>query len=42
MNNPYEIRYAAEAVTDVRALRAFDQRKVLEGIELHLTSSPSS
>jgi hypothetical protein len=37
---PYEIRYAAEAVADLRAMRAFDQRNVLDGIELHLRYQP--
>jgi len=36
----YEIRYANEAVHDVRQMRKFDQRKVLEGIEIHLTHQP--
>jgi mRNA-degrading endonuclease RelE of RelBE toxin-antitoxin system len=40
MSEPYEIRYAEEAVADVRGLRKFDQRKVLEGIELYLTHQP--
>ena len=37
---PYKIRYANEAVDDVRGMRKFDQRKVLEGIEIHLTHQP--
>jgi mRNA-degrading endonuclease RelE of RelBE toxin-antitoxin system len=40
MSEPYEIRYASVAAADVRSLRAFDQRKVLEGIEQHLTFQP--
>lgn len=36
----YEIRYAEEAIADLRGLRKFDQRKVLEGIELHLSDQP--
>lgn len=40
MSEPYEIRYADEAAADIRGLRRFDQRKVLEGIELHLTHQP--
>jgi mRNA interferase RelE/StbE len=40
MSQPYEIRYAAEAVADIRALRVFNQRKVLDGIGLHLTYQP--
>ena len=39
-SEPYEIRYANEAVQDVRGMRKFDQRKVLEGIEIHLTYQP--
>src|SRR5271166_1536767 len=37
---PYQIRYANEAVEDIRRMRKFDQRKVLEGIEIHLTHQP--
>jgi mRNA interferase RelE/StbE len=37
---PYEIRYASEAVADLRAMRTFDQRIVLNGIELHLLHQP--
>ena len=40
MSESYEIVYVDEAVADIRALRAFDQRKVLEGIELHVTHQP--
>jgi mRNA interferase RelE/StbE len=40
MSEPYEIRYAASAVADVRALRAFDQRKLLDAIGRHLTFQP--
>src|SRR2546423_1198307 len=40
MSDPYEIRYAAEAVADIRALRAFDRRRLLVGIEHHLTFQP--
>ena len=40
MAEPYEIRYANQAVADIKAQRAFDQRKVLEGIEQHLTHQP--
>lgn len=41
MSDPYEIRYADRAVADLSSLRAFDQRKIMEGIELHLTSRPT-
>src|SRR5438874_2209327 len=40
MSQPYEIRYAEEAAADLQNLRTFDQRKVLDGIDLHLTSQP--
>ncbi len=40
MGEPYEIRYADEAVSDLRSLRPFDQRKVLEGVERHLNFQP--
>ena len=36
----YEIRYAIEAAEDIRDLRAFDQRKVLLGVEQHLAHQP--
>ncbi|HEV3138138.1 MAG TPA: type II toxin-antitoxin system RelE/ParE family toxin [Pirellulales bacterium] len=37
---PFQIQYAEAAANDIRALRAFDQRKVLDGIEEHLTHQP--
>ena len=37
---PYKIRYANEAVDDVRGMRKFDQRTLLEGIKIHLTHQP--
>jgi mRNA-degrading endonuclease RelE of RelBE toxin-antitoxin system len=40
MSHPYDIRYADEAAADVRALRKSDQRKVVDGIEVHLTHEP--
>jgi mRNA interferase RelE/StbE len=40
MSQAFEIRYADEAVNDLRRLRAFDQRRILEGIELHLSFQP--
>jgi len=40
MGEPYTIQYAEEAVTDLRMLRAFDQRRILDGIELHLNFQP--
>jgi mRNA-degrading endonuclease RelE of RelBE toxin-antitoxin system len=40
MGEPYDIQYADEAVADLRALRAYDQRRILDGIERHLTFQP--
>ena len=40
MSHPYEIRYTEEAAKDIRGLRAFDQNKVMDGIEEHLTLRP--
>ncbi len=40
MSRPYEICYAEEAAEDIRRLRAFDQNKVMDGIEEHLTLQP--
>ena len=40
MSHRYEIRYAQEAVKDIRALRTFDQRKVLGAIVHHLAQQP--
>ena len=42
MSEPYEIDYADEASADIRALRAFDQRKILAGIKTHLTYQPET
>jgi len=39
-NEPYEIWYASEAVANLRGMRTFDQRNVLNGIELHLLHQP--
>ncbi len=41
MSGPYEIHYAEEAGADIRGLRAFDQSKVMDGIEEYLTVQPS-
>jgi mRNA interferase RelE/StbE len=41
-SEPYEIRYASEAVADLRGMRTFDQRNVLNGIELHLLHQPKT
>jgi mRNA-degrading endonuclease RelE of RelBE toxin-antitoxin system len=40
MSEPYTIQYAQEAATDLRQLRAFDQGRILNGIELHLSFQP--
>jgi len=37
----FEIRYTHEAVEDIRPLRAFDQRRVLDAIALHLSNEPT-
>jgi len=34
---PFQIEYTPEAVTNIEALRAFDQRRILDGINRHLT-----
>lgn len=36
----YRIEYAAEAVNDLRAIRAFDRARVVHSIELHLRHEP--
>jgi len=41
MADAYEIQYATEAANDVRGLRAFDRRAVLDAIELHLRHAPT-
>jgi mRNA-degrading endonuclease RelE of RelBE toxin-antitoxin system len=40
MSAAYEIRHAREASADIRALRAFDQRKILAAIEMYLARQP--
>jgi len=37
----YHVQYSQEAVTDIKALRAFDQRKILDTIERHLFQNPT-
>jgi len=37
----YEIQYADEAVDDLRGMRPFQRREVLDGIELHLRHQPT-
>jgi len=41
MADQYEIRYTHEAVEDIRPLRAFDQRRVLDGISRHVSFEPT-
>ena len=40
MSPAYNIRYTAVAEDDIGGLRAFDERKVLQGIEEHLARQP--
>lgn len=40
MADAYEIRYAEEAVSDLKTLRAFDQERILDRVEEHLTYQP--
>ncbi len=40
MSVEYTIQYTDEAVADLKALRAYDQRKVLRHIESHLVFEP--
>ena len=40
MGMQYNVQYAEAAAEDIRGLRAFDRRKVLDGIEEHLTHQP--
>jgi mRNA interferase RelE/StbE len=40
MAEPYQIQYAEAAIADLKALRAYDQRIVLDGIEAHLQFEP--
>jgi mRNA interferase RelE/StbE len=42
MAEAFAIIFAEEALADIRSLRAFDQRKVVEGIETHLASDPTA
>ena len=41
MSNPFEIRYTNDATADLKTLRAYDLRKVLDGIEAHLSFQPT-
>lgn len=40
MADHYEIHYAEEAAIDVRSVRAFDRRRILDTIERHLADQP--
>jgi mRNA-degrading endonuclease RelE of RelBE toxin-antitoxin system len=40
MAEPYDIRYSQEAVNDLVAIRAYDQRAIIDGIEQHLINQP--
>ena len=40
MSQRFDIRYAEEAIADLKALRTYDQRIVLSGIETHLRHEP--
>src|SRR5438105_15082641 len=40
MAEPYQIQYSEAAVVDLKALRAYDQRIVLSGVESHLQFEP--
>ena len=37
---PFEVQYAPEAIADIGPLRAFDQRRIVDGIEQHLVHEP--
>ncbi len=41
MADRYEIRYAHEAVGDIRPLRAFDQTRLLDAVARHLSAEPT-
>jgi mRNA interferase RelE/StbE len=41
MADRYEIHYAQEAVEDVRPLRAFDQKKLLDAVAQFLSFEPT-
>lgn len=40
MGNQYGIRYTREAADDLRPLRTFDQRRIIDGIFQHLAFEP--
>jgi mRNA interferase RelE/StbE len=37
----FDIRYSQEAVDDLKPLRPFDQKRILEGIGTHLAHEPT-
>ena len=39
--NPLTINYSQKATEDLDALRPFDQKKIVEGIETHLQHEPT-
>ena len=42
MGQAYQIQYAQAAADDLRAMRAFDARRVLTAIEQYLTHNPKA
>ncbi len=42
MASAFEIRYDEMAAAEIEALRAFESRKIMEAIELHLRHSPKT
>jgi hypothetical protein len=41
-NEPCKIEYSDEAAADMHALRLFDRRSVVHGIETHLAVQPKA
>jgi hypothetical protein len=42
VSEPFEIRYANEAVANLKAMRVYDQRIILAGIQTHLQYEPKT
>src|SRR5690242_1091188 len=42
MSRVYEILYTEAAADDIRGLRAYDRRQILDGTERHLTHQPTA
>jgi mRNA interferase RelE/StbE len=40
VTEPFSVVYAKEAADDLRRMRAFDQRRILDGIYAHLRHEP--